>query len=269
MLRVTATILATVGSLLVASAAQADSLRVGTECTYAPFNYRTADGDLTGYDVDVAREVGKRIGADIEFVCQEWDGMIPALLANKFDLIVASMSITEKRLKQIDFSAPYRVSIGQFVARKDAGLALFNADGSVNPAGFEGIRVGLERSSTYEEWMKAKVPDAEIVYYDGNEPMYLDLAAGRVDAIMTNPMKAYLKFLSDEGNKDFDVVGPQIEEVEYFGIGVGVGMRQGQEDLKGQIDTALKGMTEDGTLNEFSLRYFPFPIYPQQWAGTN
>lgn len=257
------------GVFALSAGASAESLRVGTECTYAPFNYRTADGDLTGYDVDVAMEVGKRIGADIEFVCQEWDGMIPALLANKFDLIVASMSITEKRLKQIDFSGPYRVSIGQFVGRKDGGLALFNDDGSVNPGGFEGVRVGLERSSTYEEWMKAKVPGAEVVYYDGNEPMYLDLNAGRVDVIMTNPMKAYLKFLSEDGNKDFDVIGPQIDEVEYFGIGVGIGLRQGQDELKGRINEALEAMTGDGALNEFSLRYFPFPIYPQEWRGAS
>ena len=117
--------------------------------------------------------------------------------------------------------------------------------------------------------MKAKVPNADIVYYDGNEPMYLDLNAGRVDAIMTNPMKAYLKFLSEEGNKDFDVIGPQIEETEYFGVGVGIGLRQGQDDLKGRINEALKAMTEDGTLNEFSLRYFPFPIHPQEWAGAS
>ncbi len=262
-------VIASLGLLAFSLNAGAETLRVGTECTYAPFNFRTADGELTGYDVDVATEIGKRIESDIEFVCQEWDGMIPALLANKFDLIVASMSITEKRLKQIDFSGPYRVSIGQFVGRKDAGLKLFNEDGEVNPAGFEGIRVGLERSSTYEEWMKAKVPGADIVYYDGNEPMYLDLAAGRVDAIMTNPMKAYLKFLSDDGNKDFDVIGPQIDEVSYFGVGVGVGLRKGQDDLKAKINGALEAMTDDGTLMDFSLRYFPFPIYPQKWEGAS
>ncbi len=76
--------------------ASAETLRVGTECTYAPFNYRTAEGELTGYDVDVAKGVAEILGDEIEFVCQQWDGMIPSLLANKFDLIVASMSITEK-----------------------------------------------------------------------------------------------------------------------------------------------------------------------------
>lgn len=250
-----------------ASAAFAETLRVGTECTYHPFNYRTDDGTLTGYDVDVATEVGKRIDTEIEFVCQEWKGMIPALLAGKFDLIVASMSITEKRLEQIDFSAPYRVSIGQFVGKK--GLELFNPDGTVNAAGFSGVRIGLERATTYEEWLKVNVPDAEVAYYDNNESMYLDLAAGRVDAIMTNPMKAYLKFLSKEDGAGFEVIGPQIAEEKYFGVGVGIGLRKGNDALKGRIDDALKEMTEDGSLGEFGMRYFPFTIHPQMWKGTS
>ena len=76
-----------------------ETLRVGMECTYAPFNYKNANGELVGYDVDVAKGVARIIGSEINFVCQEWDGMIPALLANKFDLVIASMSITEKRMR--------------------------------------------------------------------------------------------------------------------------------------------------------------------------
>jgi polar amino acid transport system substrate-binding protein len=80
------------GAIAVFSAtASAETLRVGMECTYAPFNYKTADGELAGYDVDVAKGVGKIIGADLEYICQDWDGMIPALLANKFDLVIASI----------------------------------------------------------------------------------------------------------------------------------------------------------------------------------
>jgi len=71
--------------------AAAETLRVGMECTYAPFNFKTAAGELDGYDVDVAKGVAKIVGADLKFVCQKWDGMIPALLANKFDLVIASM----------------------------------------------------------------------------------------------------------------------------------------------------------------------------------
>ena len=192
-----------------------------------------------------------------------------SLLAGKFDLIVASMSITEKRMKRVDFSGPYRVSIGQFVGNKSRGLTLFNPDGTVNSAGFSGVRVGLERSTTYEEWLKAYVPDAAVAYYDNNESMYLDLAAGRVDAIMTNPMKAYLKFLSKEDGAGFEVVGPPIAEEQYFGIGVGIGLRKGNDALKDRINEALEGMIKDGSLGEFGLRYFPFTIHPQEWTGTS
>ncbi len=242
--------------------AAAETLRVGTECTYAPFNYRDSDGKLQGYDVDVGNEVGKRIGADIEWVCQKWDGMIPSLLANKFDLIAASMSITDKRLKSIDFSAPYRVSIGQMIGAKDKKLNFFNTDGSVNAAGFSGVRIGLERATTYDEWFKAKVPSADIAYYDSNEAMYLDLKAGRVDAIMTNPMKAFLRFLSKPDGAGFEVIGPQIADQKFFGIGVGIALRKDNDALKARISKAIVAMGKDGTLGKFSKKIFPFTIHP-------
>ena len=185
-----------IGTLVGVQAASAETLRVGMECTYAPFNYRDASGELTGYDVDVAKGVAGIIGAKLEFVCQKWDGMIPALLANKFDLIVASMSITEKRKKKMDFSEPYRVSIGRFVGAKKGKFDLFAEDGSPKPANFEGVKVGVERASTYWEWIQAKMPAAKVQLYDNNEALFLDLQNGRVDVIMTNPMKAFLKFLS-------------------------------------------------------------------------
>ena len=126
--------------------ASAETLRVGMECTYAPFNYKTADGELAGYDVDVAKGVAKIIGADLEYVCQEWDGMIPALLANKFDLVIASMSITDKRMKKIDFSGPYRFSTGQIVGAKKTKVNLFDDAGTPIPGNFDGLKVGLERA---------------------------------------------------------------------------------------------------------------------------
>ncbi|MHC8508943.1 MAG: transporter substrate-binding domain-containing protein [Rhodospirillales bacterium] len=249
-----------------AQPASAETLRVGMECTYAPFNYRTASGELAGYDVDVAKGVAEIIGADVDYVCQEWDGMIPALLANKFDLIVASMSITEKRLKQIDFSTPYRVSIGRLVGPAGADWNLFDSSGEPIAKNFKGKRVGLERASTYASWFAAKMPDAEVVLYDGSEPLYLDLQNGRVDMIMTNPMKAYLKFLSGDGAGKFGFVSPAVTEEKYFGPGVGVGMRQGNDALKARIDMAVKQLVRDGSLEKYALKIFPFPIHNEKWG---
>jgi membrane-bound lytic murein transglycosylase MltF len=110
--------LAVLSMTLFTNSARAETLRVGMECTYAPFNFKNADGYLDGYDVDVAKGVAGIIGADLDFICQKWDGMIPALLANKFDIVVASMSITDKRLKKMDFSDTYRISVGRLVGKK-------------------------------------------------------------------------------------------------------------------------------------------------------
>ena len=126
-------------AFFVAGTASAETLRVGMECTYAPFNYRTADGELAGYDVDVAKGVSEIMGAELEFVCQEWAGMIPALLANKFDLVVASMSITPKRLEKIDFSIPYRDSIGRIVGKSSTDFKLFDTAGKPIPENFDGL----------------------------------------------------------------------------------------------------------------------------------
>lgn len=239
-----------------------ETLMVGSECTYFPFNYRDSDGVLKGYDIDVANEIGKRLNAKIDYVCMKFDGLLPALLAGKFDLIAASLSITEERRQKIDFSVPYRLSIGQFVAPKAKKLALFNADGSLNRPAFKGIRIGLQRATTYDNWFQAIVPDANIVRYEGVEAIYLDLKAGRLDAIMTNPMKTYLEFLSKPDGAGFEVVGPQITDEKYFGTGAGIGLRKGSEALLKRIDTAILDMKKDGTLDKFSKLYFPFAIYP-------
>ncbi len=248
--------------------ATAETLRVGMECTYAPFNFRNASGELDGYDVDVAKGVAGIIGADLKFVCQKWDGMIPALLANKFDLIVASMSITEKRLKKMDFSQPYRISVGRLVGKKNAGLKLFDSVDKPIAANFAGLRVGLERASTYASWFEAKLPGANVVYYDSSESLYLDLVNGRTDIIMTNPMKAYLKFLSKEDGAGFEFVSPQVDERKYFGTGVGIGLRKGNYKLKTRLNGAFKTLTENGSLEKYSHKYFPFAIHNEKWVAV-
>jgi polar amino acid transport system substrate-binding protein len=249
--------------------AAAETIRVGSECTYFPFNYRTADGVLTGYDIDVAKGIMEIIGSDVTFVCQKWDGMIPALHANKFDLIIASMSITEKRKQKIDFSIPYRVSVGQFVGKKGADLNLFNSDDTPNPANFKGLKLGLERATTYANWVEANVPNADVMLYDTNEALYLDLQNGRTDIIMTNPMKAHLKFLSKDKGKKFGFVGPPLDDPKLFGVGVGVGIAKGREGLLKRINNALKELIKNGSLKEYSLRYFPFAIHNENWEGVD
>jgi len=263
-MKITFSLLAAAVAVLALGAPQtasAETLRVGMECTYAPFNFKNASGELDGYDVDVAKGVAGLIGADLKFVCQKWDGMIPALLANKFDLVVASMSITDKRLKKMDFSDTYRISVGRLVGKKNAGWKLFDGVGKPIPANFAGLKVGLERATTYSDWFENELPEAKVVLYDSNEALYLDLVNGRTDMIMTNPMKAHLRFLSKEDGAGFEFVSPQIDEKKYFGIGVGIGLRKGNDALKVRLNGAIKTLTEDGSLERYALKYFPFAIH--------
>ena len=245
----------------VAPVAAQETLKAATDCAYFPFSFRDTDGALKGYEIDLGEEMARRANFKIEWVCQKFDGLIPSLLSNKFDIILSTMSITDERRKSIDFSVSYRVSVGQFVGPKGKVQKLFNADGTPNPAGFKDLRVGLARATTYDNWMQAKVPDATLVRYDTDVQMYLELKAGRVDVLMTNPLKIYLEFLSKPDGGGFEVIGPQIKDEKYFGIGVGAGVRKGNEALLKRIDTALNDMKKDGTLERYSKKYFPFTIY--------
>jgi len=176
------------------------------------------------------------------------------------------MSITESRLEKIDFSSPYRDSVGRLVGKSGQDMNLFDPSGNPIPENFSGLRIGLERASTYESWFNAKLPNANVVLYDGSEPLYLDLVNGRVDAIMTNPMKAHLRFLAKEEGSGFEFISPAISEVEFFGIGVGIGLRQGQPELKARLDSAIKKLINTGKLTEYALKYFPFPIHNEEWG---
>ena len=113
---------------------------------------------------------------------------------------------------------------------------------------------------------KEKIPGANIVYYDTNASLFLDLQNGRTDMIMTNPMKAFLKFLSKPDGKGFEFVSPAIDDVEIFGIGVGIGLRKGNDNLLKRLNKAVLQLTRDGSLEKYARKYFPFAIHNEKWG---
>lgn len=252
--------------MLFAAPAFAQNLKVAADCTYPPFGYQDSDGIIKGFDVDIATEIGKRLGREAEIVCQAWDGMIPGLLAGKYDLISASMSITEERLQSINFSVPYRSSSARFVGEKESGLEPVTAEGEPNPKGIEGKTVAIQRSSTYGQYLTAKFPGVRLAEYDKVDNMILDLQSGRVDLIFAGPIKLENDFLSKPGGKNYNFVGPEINDTGYFGPGIGVGIRKEDTELLTQVDGALKGMFEDGTFKTINLKYWSFPVLPDAWS---
>ena len=121
--------------------------------------------------------------------------------------------------------------------------------------------MGLERATTYSDWFETVLPGADVKLYDNNESLYLDLQNGRVDVIMTNPMKAYLKFLSKSEGSRFEFKSPVVDEEKFFGIGVGIGMRKGQADLKNKLNNALKYLINTGELETYAKKIFPFKLH--------
>ncbi|MBS0342507.1 MAG: transporter substrate-binding domain-containing protein [Proteobacteria bacterium] len=246
-------------------AAMGREIKAGVQCTYPPFNYRDASGELKGFEIDIAREIGRRINANVQFVCLGFDGLIPALLSKKIDIVTSSLSITEARKKSIDFSVPYRASTARFVGRKSAGLHPMKADNTPNPDSLKGKVVGVQRATTNDSYLAGEFAGVEISRYDSAENMLLDLVAGRIDLALVSPMKVRTDFLEKPEGRNYEFVGPEIEAPKYLGDGVAVGLQKGSTALRDEINAALQGMFADGTFKTINQKYWTFSVLPTVW----
>lgn len=231
----------------------ADTLRIGVEGAYPPFSMKEADGTLSGFDIDIALALCAQMERECELVEQEWDGMIPALIARKYDAIVASMSITEDRKKKVSFSEKYYNTPTRFIAKKGSDIA-FTAEGT------KGVRIGLLRGTTYQCYVEKHLPDAIVSLYANQEDVYADLASGRLDAQISNSIQAVDGFLSTEAGQDFDFTGGDLDDVACLGEGVGIAVRK-DDPLAEELSAAIKAIREDGSYKAVNQKYFQFDIY--------
>ena len=231
-----------------------DTLRIGVEGAYPPFSSKESDGTLVGFDIDIAKALCAEMQRECELVEQEWDGMIPALKARKFDAIVASMSITEERKRQIDFSEKYYQTPARLVAPKDAGF-----EGT--PDGLAGKRIGVQRGATHQCYAEKMFPEAEIVLYGSQDEVFRDLALGRVDAQLSDSLIAQESFLSSDEGADYAFLGGDHTDVDCYGEGVGIAVRKGEDKLREDFSEAITALRENGTYAEINDKYFPFDIY--------
>jgi len=231
-----------------------DKLRIATEGTYFPWSYVDDKGALVGWDVDIANEICARLQAECTIQAQEWEGIIPGLLAKKYDLIVASMSMTPARKEKVEFSRKYRSSVSRFVA-KEGSIT------DVSPEGMKGKRIGVQKGSSQDQWLTASGygDTAEIVYYDGTQGPELDLLSGRVDAMIGNQMTYHVNFMNRPEAAGYGFVGEEFQG-GILGEGNAIAMRKGETELKAKIDATLEAIIADGTYEKISAKYFPFPL---------
>jgi octopine/nopaline transport system substrate-binding protein len=279
MLRTAAiTVLAAALGLATGSAVAKDwtTVRIATEGAYPPWNSTDASGQLIGFEIDLANDLCQRMQVECEIVAQNWDGIIPALAAGKYDAIMAGMSITDERMQVISFSDSYASEPAYFAVLKDSDLAAYKGDGlelanldEVDDAeqaaidslkeALDGTTVGVQVATTHANFLDQYMADAvDIRAYDTQENLDLDLEAGRVDAALASASYWYPLMQTEKG-ADFTLIGPGLDGGP-FGKGVGVGIRQEDTDLLEMFNKAIGEAQADGTINRLAQEWFGFDM---------
>ena len=229
-------------------------IRIGVEGAYPPFSEVGPDGKLKGFDIDIAMALCAEMKAECTLVQQEWDGIIPALQSRKFDAIVASMAITEERLKVVNFTNKYYNTPSRLVGK--AGTTL-----QPTAEGLKGKRIGVQRSTIQDRFVTATFTGSEIVRYAKADEVYLDLAAGRVDVVFSDTLAVDGGFLKKPQGKGFAFFGPSYDDPKFFGTGSGIAVRKADTALQAKFNAAIAAIRANGVYKKINDRYFDFDVY--------
>lgn len=235
------------------------TVRIGVEGAYPPFSEVGPDGELKGFDIDIATALCAQMNVECQLVAQDWDGIIPALLARKYDAIIASMSITEERKQKVNFTNKYYNSPAKFIRKKGSGH-------EITAEGLDGKTVGVQRATTHDSFLTGEFGDSvEIKRYGTQDEAYLDIVAGRLDLLLADSVAIDDGFLSTEQGADFEFVGPAFSEVKYFGEGAGIAIRKEDNDLQAMFNDAIAAILANGTYKAIQDKYFAFNIYGEPY----
>lgn len=249
-------LLALLASVTLTAHAQAPDwkkVRIGVEGAYPPFSEVGTDGKLKGFDIDIAMALCAEMKAECVLVQQDWDGMIPSLQARKFDAIIASMAITPERQKQVNFSNKYYNTPPAFIGK--------GAPRDISPAAMKGKKIGVQRTTSHDRYATKYYAGSEIVRYAKQDDIFLDLAAGRLDATLCDQVAGSEGFLKKPAGKGFAVLGNPVDDPEIFGTGSGIAMRKADTALLDMFNAAIAAVRANGTYKKLQDKYFDFDIY--------
>ena len=230
------------------------TVRIGMDATYPPFESVNAKGEIVGWEVDYANELCKRMKVTCTFQNQDWDGIIPSLLANKFDVIFSSMNITEARKQRVAFSDYYFSTPPVFV-----GAASYKSS-DFSPAALKGKTIGTQSSTTFANYLEKFYKDSQIKLYPSGDEPQLDLANGRIDFTVTDVIVA-TAFIEKTG-ACCKIVGEidRKANADIFGPGVGAALRKDDPELLAMINKAIAEVDADGTFAKIAAPYFKVNI---------
>nr|WP_299245979.1 transporter substrate-binding domain-containing protein [uncultured Halomonas sp.] len=234
-----------------AQARDYDTVRFGVDVPYEPMEYRTPDGELTGFDIDLGNALCAEIGVECEWVVQGWDGIIPGLMSRKYDAIMSSMTINDDRRKQVLFSDPYFTPPSAWFVPGDSEIDDPSEETLTDK------NIGVQRGTLQDNYASDMYGSvADINRYATADDMVLDMEAGRLDIVFLDFPVGKSTLLDSEDN-DYKVIGEMITEPkEYFGDGFGIAFRKRDEDLAKKFNEALATLKENGTYDEIRQEYF-------------
>ena len=240
------------GATLAAHAlADGKPLVFATDGNYPPFSEMASDGQMTGFDIDIGKALCAQMQRECRFEQLDWEGLIPALKTNKVDVILASMNDTPERRQSIAFTDPYY---------KNPGLFVRPAGSKTEPTadGVKGKVVGVLRASIFDNYATAKFPDADIQRFTSQEDANAAAVAGRVDLLFADKI-VMDDFLRHDDGKGFEAAG-ETEDPEYFGAGIAIGVRKDDNQLREDLNAALKAIQENGAYKKVIDQYFPYDV---------
>lgn len=238
-----------------AAPAEMPELKVAIDPTYEPFTFKTSDGKPTGFDVDIAEALCSEMKRKCVYVEQVWDSMIPGLQARKYDVIISSMSITDERKQAVDFSDKYYNTPSRIVVKADTPFTDLES--------LKGKRIGVLKGSTQEKYAMGELRPVgvNVVPYEAQDQVYLDIKSGRLDGTVADAVEVTGGFLSKDEGKGYGFVGPVLNDVKYYGYGVGVALRKGEDELRNQLNSAIAAIRSNGVYETVSKKYFDFDVY--------
>ena len=253
--RIAAALLAIAASSSLATAKDWTTIRIGTDATYPPFESIDSSGKFVGFDIEILNAICDELKVKCEFINQDFDGIIPALVAGKFDVINSSISITEERKKTIDFTDKYYNTPPAIVARKDAGIKGIGVDDLAGKA------IGVQSSTTHANYAQKTYTKSDVKLYPSADQFKLDLVNGRLDAVNDDVMVLEDWLKSKEGAECCVLVGTIKPVPEIHGVGAGFGVRKEDTDLRDMLNKGIAAIRASGKYKEINDKYFNFDAY--------
>jgi polar amino acid transport system substrate-binding protein len=243
-----------IAASLFAGSALADGEKyvIGTDSTYPPFEYVDSAGNFLGFDMDIGRALCEEMKAECTFVSNDWDGIIPALQAKKFDMILSSMSITDERKQLVDFTDKIYNTPPAIAVPKDSDIK------SVED--LAGKTVGAQTSTTHANYVEAHLKDSELKLYPSSDEFKLDLSDGRVDAVMDDVVVLTEWVKSDDG-ACCKILTTMPVDPKINGAGAGIAVRKGDDALREKLNAAIAAIRANGKYKEIQDKYFDFDVY--------